>query len=690
MKLKYHHALWMLLLLLLITFAAAPAAAEDAAYQGEYTAVQTDTREFDVTFSAWTDGTVAEELNPSTVMLLVDVSQDSMLLCGSPDSEAVYKAGTSTKSMDESTVLYTLYGGSYREVRLFESKWCVVEYKDGEAVAGGKSVGRRSGDGLKDSFLFDVYQPGAAQNRLSAMKESTIKLIRETAVLSPNTKIGLIFFGDSLQVTEPLLLTAENVDTLIQTVSGCESYVSGSAQNIEALNEAALLLESEEEERSRAIVNVSTGIAADNEEEDGVAAAKKAAQDIRMEGIKIYAAGLYEGTSMEEDGSSFTNAISSPGFAHVIAADGLDAALENYKADILAGSSVTVAAVLDPRFSLSSTERARLQSGEASVEIRGDGVTVIEWQAGMPRSRDAAWTEMVQLTVKLDFPGGNDIPVCGEGSGIYKTGALVYSFTHQKVNVGMDMEMYDLEAEIFLGQKVPTMIGSDDLLERMIKNSSPNWYGKGETGSFTYLWKKKDGGKIGQKEQLQEVTPTKTQTYILTMTYVPKTDGRTSVGEAVGEMQNSAEYLITVQSGTIRIKMVLSADDGSDATEDFYIFKLESDNGVQYRVLSIKDRSEDGESLCLETAFTGLPYGKYTLSRVYSYISGAGIFTDTVVESECMVGYQAKSDKIDVSASEFMVVAKTNRAQAKQSKAFAKTATCTYSIDFSKEGEGDF
>jgi len=55
-----------------------------------------------------------------------------------------------------------------------------------------------------------------------------------------------------------------------------------------------------------------------------------------------------------------------------------------------------------------------------------------------------------------------------------------------------------------------------------------------------------------------------------------------------------------------------------------------------------------------------------------------------------MVGYQAKSDKIDVSASEFMVVAKTNRAQAKQSKAFAKTATCTYSIDFSKEGEGDF
>lgn len=688
MKLKYHHALWMLLLLLLVTLTAAPAAAEEpAAYQGEYSAVQTASREFEVTFSAWTGKLAGEELKPITVMLLVDVSNDSMFLAGSPGSEAAFKAGSSTESMDDNTVLYTLYEGSYREVRLFENRWCIVAYEDGEAVPGTMAVGTRSSDGTKDNFLFDVYRAGDTKNRLSHIKESTIKLIQETAALSPNSRIGLIFFGDTLQVTEPLILSEENAATLTEVVSGCEDYVSGDAQNITALQEAARLLGEEEEERSRSIVNISTGKAADDEEDAGTV--QKAAQDIRMEGIKIYAAGLYEGTALEEDGSAFVEDISSPDRAHSIAADGLDDVLGEYRDDFLAGSNVTVAAMLDPRFTLSNAERERIRGEEASVEIRSDGVTVIEWQAGMPRSRENAWTATVKLNVKLDFPGGNDIPVCSEGSGIYKTGAQAYSFTHQTVNVGMDMEMYDLETEIFLGQRVPVMLGSDDLQSRMVKNSSPNWYGKGETGSFTYLWQEKDGGKIGQKEQLQEVTPTKTGNYILTMSFTPKTDGKASVGEAVSDMQNSAEYVVAVQTGTVRIKMILDDAIDAGAGGDFYIFRLESDNSVHYRILSMKDRSEDGQGLCLETAFTGLPYGKYTVSRVYSFLSGFGIFADAVTESECMVGYQAESDNIDVSASEFVIVTKPDRPDPKQSKAFAQTTTCTYSIDFSKEGDGD-
>lgn len=686
MKRRYHYMLWMLLLMLLTICAAAPAAAEEAAYQGDYTAVQTGPREFDVTFSAWTDESVSGELKPATIMLLVDVSNDSMFLAEAPGSDAVYKAGTSTKSMDENTVLYTLYDGAYREVRLFENKWRTVEYKDGEGIAGSRTVGTRSEDGGTDSFFFPVYRPDNGKTRLFHMKEAAIELIQETAVLSPGSKIGLIFFGDSLHVTEPVTLTEDNVKTLTETVSGCESFVSGGAQNIAALKEAARLLETEDENFGRGIVNISTGLAIDAEEAD---TAQRTAQDIRMESIKIYAAGLYEETPIKEEGKVFIEDISSPGFAYLCSADGLDDVLEKYKGDFLAGGNVTVAAVLDPRFTLSDTERTRLKNEEAALEIRDDGVTVIEWRAGMPRSQDSAWTATVHLSVKLDFPGGNDIPVCMEGSGIYNTGAQVYSFVHRKVNVGMDIEMYDFETKIFLGQRVPTMFGSDGLQSRMVKNSEPNWYGMGETGSFTYFWQEKSGGKIGQKEQLQEVTPAKDQTYVLTMTYTPKTDGRTAAGEAVQEMQNSAEYLVEVQSGTIRIKMVLGDKIDDDSAGDFYIFRLESEGTVQYRTLNMKDRSEDGQGFCLETAFTGLPYGKYTVSRVYSFESAAEISADTVVESECMIGYQEGSDNIDVDASEFTVVTKTDRTEKKTGKACVQTATCTYSIDFSEEGKGD-
>lgn len=686
MKRRYHYMLWLFLLMLLTICTAAPAAAEETVYQGEYSAVQTAPREFDVTFSAWTDGLAGSELKPAAVMLLVDVSNDSMFLAESPDSEAVCTAGSSTKSMDENTVLYTLYDGAYREVRLFENKWRTVEYKDGEGTAGARTVGTRSEEGSTDSFFFPVYRPEDSKTRLLHIKEAATELIQETAVLSPDSKIGLIFFGDSLHVTEPVILTEENVKTLTETISGCESYVSGGAQNIAALKEAARLLETEDENFGRGIVNISTGLATDDEEEETT---QKSAQDIRMAGIKIYAAGLYAEAPVKEEGKAFIEAISSPGFAYLCLAGGLDEVFEKFKGDFLAGGNVTVAAVLDPRFTLSDAERTRLKNEEAALEIRDDGVTVIEWRAGMPRSRDSAWTAAVHLSVKLDFPGGNDIPVCMEGSGIYNTGAQVYSFAHQKVNVGMDMEMYDLETRIFLGQRVPTMFGSDGLQSRMVKNSKPNWYGKGETGSFTYFWQEKSGGKIGQKDQLQEVTPSKDQTYVLTMTYTPKTDGRTSAGEAVQEMQNSAEYLVGVQSGTIRIKMILGDEIDDGSAGDFYIYKLESEGMVQYRTLNMKDRSEDGEGLCLETAFTGLPYGKYTVSRIYSFVAGAGISSETVAESECMIGYQEGSDNIDVDASEFTVVTKTDYTEKKPSKACVQTAICTYAIDFSEEGEGD-
>ncbi len=62
-------------------------------------------------------------------------------------------------------------------------------------------------------------------------------------------------------------------------------------------------------------------------------------------------------------------------------------------------------------------------------------------------------------------------------------------------------------------------------------NLIPNWYGKGETGTISYSWKRTDGSTVGSLKQLAEIRPVRDQEFLFTVTYTPKKARETMLSE---------------------------------------------------------------------------------------------------------------------------------------------------------------
>lgn len=649
-----------------VVFSAMAISAEEG-YSGSVSAKQATGRAFDITLSAWASDEIKEKVEPLSLMLLIDVSTDSTRLAQTP-VVPLYKAGTIYPSIAENTVFYALHRGEYKEVGRFGNKWEIVRYKDGMKTGSGVVVGEHSSAG--ESFTYDMY--GSSATKLDCIKDAMLKLIDEIYILSPDSQVGIIFFGDELHTIPPKTLRENNKTNLEKEIESCEKRLSGKAsKNVAALEEAANYLEG----ANSCILNISTGICMDNEKITEGTKAMRVSQDIRMNETRIYGVGLYKDTEFEAKGETFLESICSAGSKQIIASDELSGISQELSADIFGGTRVTAAMILNPCFTIADSELEKLKQDGAIIEISNGAIRSIEWSVIMPRVKSMPWEYTVRAVAADNFLGGNDIPVFLEGSGIYHMGAQVCYFESPNVNVGLCLNLKDMQQSVFKGEKVPVFF--ENSREEQMKDI------KFINGSLSYIWSEKNGGKIGQDTQLSEVMPGESKTYILTVTYEPESGGITSEGKAVEPTVFTSTYELKLVAGSVKVKLVLNQEEISP-----FVFKLTGEGITKYCVINMNNRSEDGEGLCLESVFTGLVYGKYTLWQISPFAKATGEET-LILQGECMVGYKPGNEKVDVTANNVTVVCTNDNSTRIKGSAYVSAESTTYNIDFSKEGGGN-
>lgn len=300
--------------------------------------------------------------------------------------------------------------------------------------------------------------------------------------------------------------------------------------------------------------------------------------------------------------------------------------------------SVEVRQRLDPRFTVDGEERNRLLQEGVHLTEETDGSLTLSWQADLPRKKASPWTAFLFVRARDGFPGGNDIPTDGEGTGLYRAGKRVSLLPLTSVNAALQMNLSNFQTELFLGQKVRTAVGKGKVEDAM--RPLPNWFGMGQTGAFSFLWETESGDPIGSVEQLETLQPKENVSYRLRVTYRPGSLGLLSAGKPVGKRTGTALYKIKVVSGTLRIKA--SAGEGVELCDDsFLTFRLERrEGGVYYRSAKL-ERDPEGGGLFLEAEAAGLPYGFYTVTPVTK--GGLACCEESVL---CELGVWSRDDTV--------------------------------------------
>lgn len=293
---------------------------------------------------------------------------------------------------------------------------------------------------------------------------------------------------------------------------------------------------------------------------------------------------------------------------------------------------------LDPRFTVDREEQSRLMQEGAHLTEEADGSLTISWQADLPRRRASPWAASLVIRARDGFPGGNDIPTDGEGTGLYRAGKRVAPLPVTSVNAALRMGISDFQTELFLGQRVRATVGGRKVEEAM--RPLPNWYGRGKTGDFSLFWETEAGDPIGSVNQLETLEPWEDVSYRLRVTYRPATLGLLSAGKPVREKTETALYQIRVVSGTLRVKALAGKGVKLDADSSL-TFRLERrEGGVYYRSAGL-ERDPEGGALFLEAEAAGLPYGFYTVTPVAA--EGLACREESVL---CALGVWERDDTV--------------------------------------------
>ena len=244
------------------------------------------------------------------------------------------------------------------------------------------------------------------------------------------------------------------------------------------------------------------------------------------------------------------------------------------------------------------------------------------------------------MEAQADFPGGNDIPLDSEGSGLYKSGKKIADFPAGSANVPVRLTMRDVQDSIFLGEAVKVRMDGMGLEESMLLERTPNWYGKGQTGTFSYLWEDESGAAIGSLEQLAGARPREDRVYRFRAAFQPSGRGIGSTGEPVKELSESSCYRVQVTSGAIKVK---AAGEGLER-ESSVLFRLDGCGLTLYREARAEADPQTG-TILLETEFSGLPFGSYTVTPQ----APDGLLSEA--PQTCLLGLCGENDTVDTARS---------------------------------------
>lgn len=641
-------AVLMAILLLTVPNKTGAAEQQETAVQTSVTAKpeSPQNRSFDVTVKLWSDAPVSKQKNAT--VLVLDVSQDMTQLAQTPDGK-VYTPNVLYESIDEKAELYTKVEGIYRKIFRKNDDWYLAVWdQDGNQAAQTDSIGTHGAAGVR--FTQPVYEKGTAKTKLEFQTEAARRYVQEMAAASEENKIALVYYSGEVTVQAPVSLTAENVTMLLESLSECGSLIKGESASLSALEKTAEIVREVQSSgyESSCVVMVSGCACTEqsNVEERQKKAAKATAQ-MRQNGTRIYIASLL---GEDDEAEALLSAIATNPLEQcyqAAAPETLSDILHGFLSDALDAQTVTAVFALDPRFAMTQQQQTSVLKSGGQIRAQEDGTLEISWEVPLPYPTNSPWTASFAVSAKPEFIGGNDIPFVSEKTGVYLSAQKLADLKCPAFNVPVKLELEKQEVTLFLGQPVPAKINGQPLEESMRKQASPNWYGKGETGTLTVLWKTENGAKIGGTRELQAVKPGKSGSYEILLTYTPKTDGAVSIGTPNGVCMKTAQLHVTVVSGTVRVKLNLSAEEAAD-TGASYVFKLSNGTDIRYAAIDLGSRNEDGEGVVLEAVFRDLPFGCYTLTQEYDFTNETGMAPATDEGIACRIGFAQDSDKIDL------------------------------------------
>ena len=339
-------------------------------------------------------------------------------------------------------------------------------------------------------------------SRMTALKEVVNKFIKDTAVSSPKSKIGLAAFNTSVTTSKDLSENVENAETdLLQTVSKLKA--DGGTSPSTALSEAYTFLTKVSDQNLKYVILFTDGRpTADNYNnkwsDTEQKKAEKYAEQLKQKSIKIFTIGF----ALDDDAKKFLagdekDSTKYPGIASegcAFNADNADALAKIFEkiqhtvTEDTAIQNATITDVIDPRFVILDEEGNAItadqlkdgktvQVNDGTVYLDAKGNQCIKWEGQrIPNKKeneagDACWSKSIKVKAKEDYIGGNNVPTNVAPDSMISTGYGDAILPQPTVNVKADLTVDNLEKVIFLGDPTPTADLPDSMLSSILQKS---------------------------------------------------------------------------------------------------------------------------------------------------------------------------------------------------------------------------
>lgn len=517
--------------------------------------VDWNARTYDITLSASSLVKTAETTErPVDVSLVIDTS-------GSMRWDADYQLiGTKTVSeLDTSKTYYYLKNDKWYELVYSSNngRWYTRRAEFSEATSR-----------VKDTSTYTVYQKkNGEKTRIQAVKDAAIAFVNNLRTTSPNSRVSVTGFSDSVTPDTELLCVGEGSDynQIISAINRLGSE-GGTYQHL-GLNAAKRKLDASPT-ADKYVVLLADGASS------SATNAEESAKAVKNAGIKLMTIGVgltettqkWLATLSSGEGYSF-NASSTQEINQAFAF--VSQTIE----DTLPISGAVVRDYIDPRFELVTADIAAM-GGEIKTD-ETTGQTYIEWNNAVIGKKGTdgtpGWNKTIRVKAKDAYIGGNDVVTNGPKSGI-TVGTDDRKFNQPTVNVKVDFNVNNGEKTIFKGDKPGDYIDEAKLNEvTKLKSTTGTEYTMLDDVTITTKWFKDAGctEEISKTEILN--TPlTRETVYYAKVTVTPIKDGTASAANSIGDnngncTRDGKKYYavdsngVTKKDGTYTIKLVSGA-----------------------------------------------------------------------------------------------------------------------------------
>lgn len=439
----------------------------------------------------------------------------------------------------------------------------------------------------------DVY---TCPSRMTALKEVVNKFIKDTAVSSPKSKIGLAAFNTSVTTSKDLSENVENAETdLLQTVSKLKA--DGGTSPSTALSEAYTFLTKVSDQNLKYVILFTDGRpTADNNNnkwsDTEQKKAEKYAEQLKQKSIKIFTIGF----ALDDDAKKFLagdekDSTKYPGIASegcAFNADNADALAKIFEkiqhtvTEDTAIQNATITDVIDPRFVILDEEGNAItadqlkdgktvQVNDGTVYLDAKGNQCIKWEGQrIPNKKeneagDACWSKSIKVKAKEDYIGGNNVPTNVAPDSKISTGYGDAILPQPTVNVKADLTVDNLEKVIFLGDSTPTTDLPESMLSSILQKSKNYVYNETtkelepvrvtkDDLDLTCSWAKDESfgtDKLTNLESMAEDYPTEDPTrYYLKVTYNAG-EPTATVDKKPGSTENTGGYIAGGKTHTV-------------------------------------------------------------------------------------------------------------------------------------------